>query len=536
MSVGDGALPDGNLIVTGFMGTGKTAVGRILAERLKRPFVDTDEWIEERAGMAISDIFAARGEAAFRRMEGDICRELSQQAGLVIATGGGTLMDPDNRRLLEATGRVICLLATPETIVHRLAGQNDRPLLAGADALEAAQKILQQREPSYRSFEWQIDTSGLTMDQVVSAALGLWYERRLYVHGPAGEYAIHIGEGQLAEVGRHLTDTGRRGKVAVVSNPTVLPLYGDAVLQSLGRAGFDPVACLMPDGEEHKGLETAARLYEDFLDAGLDRSGTVLALGGGVVGDVAGFAAATFMRGLPVVQVPTTLLSMVDSSVGGKTGVDLPRGKNLVGAFHSPTLVTIDPNVLSTLPPRELGCGLAEAVKSAVIADPGLYDILRAGPPFPWAEVVGRALQVKIDVVVEDPYEAGRRAVLNLGHTAGHALERLSGYALPHGEAVAVGLIIAARIAFSMGLCGPELPGDLMETLRALGLPTEWAGPYTPADVLNAMAHDKKRRRGRQRWILPRGIGEIEIVDDVPEQIVLTALEQAHSDETEAEA
>jgi len=520
------ATQNGNLILTGFMGTGKTTVGRILARRLNRPFLDCDDLIEERAGMTISEIFTSRGEAAFRQLETGLCRELNGQSGLVIATGGGMLIDPVNRQLMEGSGRVICLLTTPEAAVERLAGRDNRPLLAESDQLAAARQILEKREAIYNSFEWRVETAGRAPEEVADEALRLWETRRPIVHGPTGDYSIHIQESILARLGQLVANLGRRGRIVLVSNPTVWELYGVTATQSLESAGFDVTPCPMPDGEEHKTLETVARLYEDFLNAGLDRSGTVVALGGGVVGDVAGFAAATFMRGIPVVQVPTTLLSMIDSSVGGKTGVDLPRGKNLVGAFHHPILVVIDPDVLSTLPAQQIGCGLAETLKAGIIADSTLYDLLLAGPPFPWTEVLERALRVKIDVVEEDPYEAGRRAVLNLGHTAGHALERLSGYGLLHGEAVAVGLVIATHIAVDMKVCESDLPAHLQNALHTLNLPATWAGPHSPDEVLAAMAHDKKRRRGRQRWILPRRIGEVEIVEDVPDEIILSALEQ----------
>jgi len=255
-----------------------------------------------------------------------------------------------------------------------------------------------------------------------------------------------------------------------------------------------------------------------------------VALGGGVVGDVAGFAAATYMRGLPLVQVPTTLLSMIDSSVGGKTGVDLPHGKNLVGAFHHPLLVVIDPLALATLPARQVSCGLAEMLKHGVIADAGLFAHLQAGPPWDWVELVERAVAVKIEVVEEDPAEQGWRAVLNLGHTAGHALERLSAYRLPHGEAVAIGLRVAAGVAAEMGLCDAGLPAEIDAALVALGLPLEWVGPHTPADVLAAMGADKKRRHGRLRWVLPRCIGAVEIVDDVPADVVLRVLARTRQD------
>jgi 3-dehydroquinate synthase len=289
----------------------------------------------------------------------------------------------------------------------------------------------------------------------------------------ASSYPIHIGAGLLSHIGGALRAAGvaEGSTIALVTNTTVAPLYSTRVEKALRSAGFHTFTCTIPDGEQHKTLATVASLYEQFLDGQLDRSGTVLSLGGGVTGDIAGFAAATYMRGARFVQVPTTLLAMVDASVGGKTGVDLPRGKNLVGAFKQPALVLIDPSVLATLSVAEFRSGMAEVLKHGIIADPALFAALESGKTTSnkycvkrnmnheshntqhvlSSALLAQALQVKIDVVEQDPFEKGLRAVLNLGHTAGHALERLSGFSLRHGEAVAIGMVVAARIAEALG-------------------------------------------------------------------------------------
>lgn len=513
-----------NLILTGFMGTGKSTVGRRVAEQLGRPFVDMDELIAARAGMSIPEIFARMGEPAFRQMEAEVCQELAGQFGLVIATGGGALVNPANRQVMEASGRVVCLWASPEEVIERLAGDHGRPLLNAPDPLAEARRILEGRRTAYSALTWHVDTTGRPIEAVVEAVLRIWRAQVLRVELADCSYDIYILEGALEQAGPLIRRLGDWSRVVIVSNPTVWELYGERLRASLRAVGLEARPALMPDGESFKTLETVAGLYEQFLDAGLDRAGLVVALGGGVVGDVAGFAAATYMRGVPFVQVPTTLLAMIDASVGGKTGVDLPRGKNLVGAFHQPRLVLIDPLVLESLPPAQVRQGLAEALKAAVIADPALFDILAAGPPWPWHEVIAHALQVKIDVVQRDPHEQGWRAVLNLGHTAGHALERLSGYTIPHGEAVAAGMMVAVHIAEMTGRCAPALVDRIAGALQQLGLPTGWPGLYTPEQVLEAMASDKKRRHGRLRWILPRAVGEVEIAEDVPAEAVLEAL------------
>jgi 3-dehydroquinate synthase len=310
----------------------------------------------------------------------------------------------------------------------------------------------------------------------------------------------------------------------LVTNPTVATLYAAPVTESLETAGFVVKACTVPDGEAHKTLDTVRMLYDRFIEAGLDRSGVVLALGGGVIGDMAGFAAATYLRGVALVQVPTTLLAMVDSSVGGKVAVDHPWGKNLVGAFKQPELVLADPGTLTTLPGHEFANGLAETIKAGILGDPEMFHQIEAHGPAPASWIVERAISVKVAVVEEDPYERGRRATLNLGHTFGHALERLSDYALSHGAGVAIGLVAAARLATRLGACEPELAARIEGVLSRLGLPTTYRG-HTPAQVWQAMSTDKKRRGKTLRFVLPRAIGDAFVTDQVAQADVLAILD-----------
>jgi 3-dehydroquinate synthase len=312
----------------------------------------------------------------------------------------------------------------------------------------------------------------------------------------------------------------------VVSDENVGPLYGGRVMQSLDKAGLATRVITLPAGEAHKHLDTVRSLYDGFFDAGLDRSGAVIALGGGVVTDMAGFAAATYMRGVPLVQVPTTLLGMVDASVGGKVAVDHPRGKNLVGAFVEPLMVMLDPETLSTLPEIERRAGLAEVIKAGVIADATLFEHAERPPAsldLRW--MIERALQVKIGVVEEDPYERGRRAVLNLGHTFAHALEVLADYQLHHGLAVSVGLAAAAHLAELRGLCSGETRQRILDTLERHQLPIRYDA-QPPEAIYKAMWADKKRRGSRLRFVLPRAIGDVIVDGDVPESQVLATLER----------
>jgi shikimate kinase/3-dehydroquinate synthase len=589
-----------SLILTGFMGSGKTAVGRAVAARLGRPFVDMDTLIKERTGRAIADIFAQEEEAHFRQLEAALCRELAAEQGLVIATGGWALGPADNRATMARTGLIVCLTATGPELIRRLAGQTERPLLMGDDWQLHLERLLTSRQATYRQIPLQVDTTRLSPDEVADRVLRLWGAFRetgpphvVPVTAPGGGYQVLIGHGLLDRLGalmaalgpplgpprgtggkqvhyspqvegkqahyspqaegkqaHHSPQVGGKqahysppqaggtegGPIVVVSDENVGPLYGSRVIEAVGQAGN---STYIPAGEEHKTLDTLRRLYDQLLNAGLDRSGTVVALGGGVVGDVAGFAAATFMRGVRLVQVPTTLLAMVDSSVGGKTGVDLPQGKNLVGAFKQPALVVADPDTLRTLPAVELQAGLAEVVKHGIIGDKGLFAELensgfgiRHSSPPPWGaaerdssltHLIARAVKVKQNVVEADPFEEGRRAVLNLGHTFGHALEKCSGYQLKHGQAVAVGLVAAARVGAGLGICEDELPTRVTALLQKLGLPTNYR-EMTPEALWAAMATDKKRHGQRLRFVLPEAIGRVIVTDQVPKKLVLEVL------------
>jgi 3-dehydroquinate synthase len=520
-----------NLIITGFMGTGKTAVGREVGRRLDRRFVDMDTEIEERAGKSIAEIFAQNGEATFRQIEAALCRQLGAQDGLVIATGGGALVDPQNRALMMESSRVVCLDANPDEILRRVSDNEYRPLLDVDDQRTQIKRLLAVRQEAYTSIPWHVDTTDLSIEEVAERVMVLAEVTVLPVCYPGGEYDVTVGEGMLNHVGGALRAAGVPAgtRVALASSDIVAPLYAASVEEALRVAELRPFTCMIPDGERHKTLATVASLYDQFLAGGLDRSGVVLSLGGGVTGDIAGFAAASFMRGVRFAQAPTTLLSMVDASVGGKTGVDLAQGKNLVGAFKQPAAVIIDPRVLATLEEAEFRSGMAEVIKHGVIGAPDLIADLQTEDAIAHRVItprqVARALRVKIDVVEEDPYEQGRRAILNLGHTVGHALEKLSQFDLRHGEAVSIGMVAAARIAVALGRARPAVLERIETTLSAWGLPVR-CPPFEVKDIWHAMAHDKKRRGDTLRWILPNAIGEVRIFADVPKQTVLAVLRQ----------
>ncbi len=518
-----------NIVITGFMGTGKSKVGLEVAHRLGREFVDMDTLIEERVGMTIPEIFAQRGEGFFRQQERELCQELAQRRGLVIATGGGALIPEENRRVLGTSGLLVCLSCAVEEILQRLAQAEDRPLLDVTDRRERIETLLAERREAYSRIPHQIDTTGLTVEEVAERVIALLESEavveKIPVRTPTTSYEIHLGEGILARVGELVRERGLRGSVALVTNPTVGDLYASTVVVSLRNAGLEPFICQVPDGEAYKTLDRVRSLYDQFIEGGLDRYGGVLALGGGVIGDMAGFAAATYMRGVPLVQLPTTLLAMVDASVGGKVAVDHPRGKNLIGAFKQPDLVVMDPLALTTLDEAEMRSGWAEVIKAGVIGSPGLFERLEEKGDELSSSVIAEAIRVKVAIVEEDPYEKGRRAVLNLGHTFGHALEVLSGFTLRHGEAVSIGTVAATRTAVALGLCDETVERRLTALLQRFGLPTHHEG-YEPREVWEAMATDKKKRGRKLRFVLPRAIGEVVVTDQVPQAVVLEVLEK----------
>ncbi len=496
-------------------GSGKSSVGRALAARLRYPFWDLDEEIQARSKKTIPEIFAREGETGFRRREQKILRQLLKHREGVLALGGGALLDPSNRMMVESSGPVLCLHASVEKLLERMGTDGDaRPLLAG-DLRARLESLVAQRLGHYSSFPVQLDA-----DQPVERIIRTAQIRvgAYHVAGMGQGYDVRVQAGGLDAIGELLTSRGLKGPVAVVSDQNVGPLYARPVLTSLQAKGFSAYEVLIPAGEQHKNIQTVTGLWDQFLAAKIERGSTVLAIGGGVVGDMTGFAAASFLRGVSWVALPTSLLSMVDASLGGKTGIDLPQGKNLVGAFHPPRLVLADTQTLDTLPEGELRSGMAEVVKAGVIGDPGLFDLCGRG----WDalrlnldEVVRRAIAVKISVIEADPYETGRRAVLNLGHTIGHAVELVSNFQLRHGEAVAIGTVAEARLAEHLEIADPGLAGEIERVLHGLGLPVEIPSGLDHQAVLTAVQVDKKRQDGSVRFALPVRLGEVRIGVDV---------------------
>jgi len=350
-------------------------------------------------------------------------------------------------------------------------------------------------------------------------------------------YNIAIGAGHLDRLGEFITPLKLGKKILLVSNPEIFNYYGEPARISLEKAGFDVAICILPAGEEYKTPETLQKIYDAALNHRLERSSTMVALGGGIIGDMTGFAAATWLRGIHVVQVPTSLLAMVDASIGGKTGVNHPQGKNLIGAFHQPKLVLIDPDVLQTLPEREFRAGMAEVIKYGVIWDEELFvkleqsqglDQIQFLEPGLLSEILIRSCQSKADVVSEDEKESGLRAILNYGHTIGHAVESLTGYTVViHGEAVAIGMVAASQIAVKLGLWDEHSDQRQLSIIEKAGLPTRLPPGLKIDDILESLQTDKKVKAGKVRFVLPTRIGEAIVTDQVTSEVIHQVLESA---------
>lgn len=516
------------LVLTGFMGAGKSTVGALWAERLGWRFVDLDAELVAHFGQSIAEVFEQRGPSKFRKAEAELCQRWAREPRIVLATGGGTLLDPESRQALRSQAHVFQLDCGVDTIMARLGDDRSRPLFDPSEAEASLTRRLSERAGLYQSV-WLQQSSEPAAEQVVdeleakrAQLFSLPLQRRLCLETRIGHSNLLYGHGLARRLATLLSLRNRQpSQLLIVTDDTVKAAQG-AVLEAL-RAETGALVFAISAGERHKTFQTVNQLYEFCAQHSIDRSAVIVAFGGGVVGDLAGFVAATWMRGLEFIQVPTTLLAMVDASVGGKTAYDRPEGKNLVGAFKVADQVIIDPSLLATLPIEEQRCGLAEAVKHAVIDAPELWPALSGEPlasPDSW---LPQAIEVKARVVAGDPLERGQRALLNLGHTFGHAFELLSEFQLRHGEAVAVGMLAAATLAERLGLSTEPLRPRLEALLAGLGLATALAN-FTADEVLAAMRLDKKKQGRSLRLILPRALGRVEIVRDVPDAEVLAAI------------
>ncbi len=518
-----------NIILTGFMGTGKTTIGKRLAKQLDYDFIDTDDMIVERAGRSIPEIFKDLGEKAFREMETAIAREVADMQGQVVATGGRLMLDPSNAAALTKTGRVFCLIATPEEILDRVSRDtgHERPLLAVDNPMGRIVELMDQRKDGYGQFPPMV-TSRKSPDEITKTLIGIFQadpDLRIPITAPDTHYEYIVGGGLLPFV---TGLAGIVGPVAVITDTNTGPLYA----QSCGPAA---TVITIPPGQQQKSLATVENICSDLVEKGFDRSGTIIGLGGSVISGIAGFVASVYMRGVDLVHCPTSLLSMIDTSIGGKSGINLPQGKNLLGAFKQPKAVIADVATLQSLSPEEFSHGMAEVIKHALIGGGTLFRQIEQGC-WIWdaasgqpslsvlQDLVAQAIRVKVQIVQDDPFEKGRRAVLNLGHTFAHAIEQVSRHAIYHGEAVAMGLTAAANLSARLGHCRPALQEKIEAMLNLVSLPTRIPNEVDPHRLLEAMATDKKKRAGRIHFVLMRDVGDTFVTDAVDPSMVIETL------------
>ncbi len=541
-----------NIFLTGFSGTGKSAVGKEVARLLGWRFVDTDEEIVRLAGKSIADIFTDEGEPHFRELEHGALERVCRGERQVVSTGGGIVTNQHNRRLMEDNGATICLEASPEVIYQRLLDEEGdspcptiRPLLAGSDAMERIRSLKAQRQSDYAVAHWTVHTDYLSVQEASEEVIRGWQivtghvgsarfkdpDMAATVYTSSGTYPILVGWNLIDGLGQRIGDSIAPAVAYVITDEAVYR-HARRVQLSMERSEIPTHMFLIPSGEQSKTLEMARRIYEWLAGLRAERRHMILAVGGGVVGDLAGFVAATFLRGIPFVQVPTSLAAMVDASVGGKVAVNLAEGKNLVGAFYQPRLVLADVETLRTLPRREFLSGWAEAIKHGFILDRELLstfeehaESILALENEITAQVIRRSVAIKAHVVSVDEKETmGTRILLNYGHTIGHGLEAATGYqGLLHGEAVSIGMMGAAYISQGMGLLSSPGVDRQCRILERFGLPLSCRGVDLDL-VKRAMLLDKKTSGKAINWVLLEDIGKAIVRADVPSQLVQEVL------------
>ncbi|MDD2876815.1 MAG: 3-dehydroquinate synthase [Acidiphilium sp.] len=528
-----------SIVLVGLMGAGKSVIGKRLAAKLNLPFHDSDLEIEAAAGISVAEIFSRHGESYFRAGERRVIARLLADGPIVLATGGGAFMDAQTRTLIAARGIAVWMRAPIPVLLRRVAGRTHRPLLNAGDPAGVLMRLSAARAPVYAEADIIIDSTedppDMTTDAVLAALARHVTARIIPVDLPDAGYSVVIGRGILAGAGARLAAALPQRRVIVVTDEHVAAAHLPRLTGALDDAGFIHDTLIVPPGEASKSLTRFTDLIEAILALKPERQTAIVALGGGVVGDLAGFAAAATLRGLPFAQIPTSLLAQVDSSVGGKTGINSRHGKNLIGAFHQPRIVIIDSDTLATLPRREAAAGYAEILKAGLIANVALYEWCEAhgvalldGDRDLQETAIARAVAFKAGVVVADPHEtAGHdgRALLNLGHSFAHTFEAETGFgaALLHGEAVAIGLVCAFDLSARLGHCDPAIAPRIAAHLVDVGLPQRIDG--WPAEALLAhMRSDKKMRDGKLAFVLARGIGAAFTSSDVPPAAVRETL------------
>ncbi len=540
----------GHIFLTGLSGAGKSTVGRMAAALLGRRFIDTDDLIAQRMERPVGQVLSDVGEERFRQLEAEALAAAASEQESVIATGGGAVIAEDNRALMRQSGLTVYLHVSIERAWQRLeqqarqdAAAPTRPLLAGGSGQQKLETLYRARQRWYEEAKLHLPT-----DKQAPESLARQLVAGAIAHGallspalPPEELALDLGHvssravvewGGLHHLPQRLRALGFQRRAFIVTDANVGLLYSQPLVKILKRAGIDALVFTVPAGEASKTLASFQEIIDWLIQQQTEQQDPLIALGGGVIGDLVGFVAASYQRGVPLIQVPTTLLAQVDAAIGGKTGVNHRLGKNLIGAYYQPRLTLTDPACLLTLPERVYREGWAEIIKYGVALDAALFDLLETTPAIkPQAsalltQVIARCIGLKLGIVQGDERDQGRRAILNYGHTFGHALEAITDYTTwLHGEAVAIGMEVAAQLAVEQGLLSREDAARQRALLLAYGLPVSC--PVIDIDAaLEHMCRDKKVRSGVMRWILPTAIGQAGIYSDVPLSSVRQAIER----------
>ena len=533
----------GNIILVGMMGAGKTTVGKLLAKQLGKTFIDSDEEIQRRTGVTIPHIFDVEGEAGFRSRESCVIQDLLKLDNIVLATGGGAILSANTRPMMKQNGVVVYLKSSVHDLWQRTRHDHNRPLLQTENPRAKLQELHDLRDPLYAETADVVIHTGKQSVQILLEKLQHKLEsfnqmkenekalQTLNVDLAERSYSIHIGSGLLDNVELLVPHIPHK-RAVIVSNTTVAPLYLQGLSEKLGSKGVHVQSVILPDGEQYKNSESLNSIYDALLSARSERSTPLIALGGGVIGDITGYAAATYLRGVPFIQIPTTLLSQVDSSVGGKTGINHPLGKNMIGAFYQPRVVLADTATLNTLPDNELRAGIAEVIKYGLIRDLPFLEWLEANMEKLLARdtdalqyAIAHSCRNKAEVVGADERESGERALLNLGHTFGHAIENGMGYGVwLHGEGVAAGTVMAADLSQRLAWLDSDDVLRVRRLFERAGLPV--TGPRLGAEkYLQLMGLDKKVEDGKIRFILLKSLGNAVITGDVPQPLLEQTLE-----------
>ncbi|HXE02629.1 MAG TPA: 3-dehydroquinate synthase [Hyphomicrobium sp.] len=537
-----------SIVLVGLMGCGKSSVGKRLAFKLGLPFVDADDEIERAAAKSINEIFADHGEALFRDGERKVIARLLRNGPQVLATGGGAYMHAETRQSVRENGISIWLRAELPVLMRRVMKRDTRPLLREGNPEATMQKLIEARYPVYAEADMTVESRDEPHDIIVAEILnrlaapstaqartsqGAAPSRSVSVELGDRSYDVLIASGLLRDAGALIKARLGAVKCGVVTDENVARHHLATLEESLKAEGLFAGSIVMKPGEATKSFRDLATLSERLLELGLERGDLVVPFGGGVIGDLAGFAAGILRRGIRFVQIPTSLLAQVDSSVGGKTGINTPQGKNLIGVFHQPSLVIADTAVLTTLPPRQMRAGYAEVAKYGLLGDAQFFAWLEAN----WQGVFGNngpaltkaietSVAAKAAIVARDETETGERALLNLGHTFGHALEAWTGYSdrLLHGEGVAIGMCMAFRLSENIGICPRGRADRVVKHLKAVGLPTKIGdipgGRANAGELLKLMGQDKKVRGGKATFILVRDIGQAFVTREVVPETV----------------